>query len=1214
LEEGRFFQDLWALLKMDESTQTGFEEETGGSRRPTRPHEERGLRSAGFLGLVVTQFLGALNDNMFRWLVVPIAQITMGDAEALALGLACFTIPYLLLAPLAGHLADSQRKRSVIVWCKVAEIVLMLAGLIVLATGQTPAMFLVVALMGAQSALFAPAKFGSLPEILPSNKLSAGNGVMGLATVSASALGTIAGFMLFALALPAGTLSAVTEARQSGQSLVLNGSTLVLWPSAVALLGVALAGWLTSLLIPRQPAADPGRKLSWNPVTESWRSMRLLSADIPLLRASLGIAFFWLLASLSQLNIDPFGDRILGLSKAEIGPLLAVLVVGLGLGSVLAGIWSGGKVELGIVPLGAVGIVACSLLLYVTGHVGGTSSENSNLYFWSCVWLFGLGTAAGLFNIPLEAYLQHRSPPQQRGTILAAANFLTFAFILAASGIFLVLSKSLGLSADEVFLVCGLATIPVLIYIVWLLPDSTIRFAVWLLSKTVYRIRIYGRENLPERGGALLVANHVSWIDGILLLLASSRPIRMLAYSEYANSRMLRGLSKIFRVIPINANDGPKSLLQSLQTAREAAQAGELVCIFAEGSITRTGQLQPFQRGLLRIVKGTDVPVVPVWLNGLWGSIFSFHGGRFFWKRPRQWPYPVSISFGTPLANPDDINRVRLAVQTLGAESVEHRKSEAMIPVRRFLRQCKRSRSRLKVADSSGASLTGAKLLAGSIIFRRLLAREVLGPDEKNVGVLLPPSVGGAVVNASLALLGKVAVNLNYTLSNEDVNYCIREAGITHVLTSRKFLERKPMTLNTNVVFLEDVKEKVSKLDKLVGALHGFLTPAFILERLYGLKKIDPEDLLTIIFTSGSTGEPKGVMLSHLNVMTNIEGVDASFRFTSKDALMGILPFFHSFGFTATLWLGFTLDPMCVYHFNPLDARMIGKLIHEYKCTILMATPTFLRTFLKRIDKEQFASIDLVVTGAEKLPQELAQQFHDKYGFYPTEGYGTTELSPVAAVNIPRSRNSSQTQSGEKLGTVGRPFPLVVAKVVDPDSGADLGLNTEGLLLIKGPNVMKGYLNHPEKTAGVIRDGWYNTGDFARIDDEGFIQITGRQSRFSKIGGEMVPHVRIEELLTEIVLRDQPPTEDEEAKIPLVVSAVPDEAKGERLVVLHIPLHVSVEAICADLAKAGVPNLWIPGRDSFYQIDSVPILGTGKLDLKAVKLRALECACPLQKA
>ena len=1151
---------------------------------PPRSGRKGTLNSVSFLALLGTQFLGAMNDNMFRWFIIPIGKPIIGDAEALSLGLACFTLPYLLLASVAGYLADRFSKRTVIIACKVAEILIMMLGIWAVQLGNTALLFSIVALMGCQSALFGPAKFGSIPEMLRDNRLSRGNGLMGLITVVSSALGFIAGNYLYHITKP---------------DLNNPGSFADISIAAFTLVGVAVLGTLVSLKIRKLPAAASDRAFPWNPAKETWHQMQLLGSSTPLLRTALGVAFFWMLASLAQMNVDTYGINELQLSQKDIGPLLGILVFGVALGSILAGVWSAGRIELGIVPLGAAGIVITSLLLFFTGSsvIPGSEDTSQLHYMLSLLWLFLLGVSSGLFDIPLETFLQYRSDVETRGSVLAAANFLAFAFILVASFAFWVMQKPLELSASQIFMVLGLLTIPVGIYIFKLLPNATIRFMVWLVSCTIYKLRVKGVKNLPAKGGALLVANHVSWLDGIFLILTSTRPVRMIAYSTYVEAPWVAWLSRLYKTIPINVDDGPKALMQSIKTARNAIENGELVCIFAEGKLTRSGYLQPFQSGLMKIIKGTGAPVIPVYIDELWGSIFSFHGGKFFWKKPRRWPYPVSIRFGKPILHPENEKHVQRVVQNLGVDAANFRKTYQMIPPRLFLRKCKSQRFQLKVADSMGEERSGGMLLTGALVLRRLLNKYVLKPDEKMVGVLLPPSVGGTAVNASLAISGRVPINLNYTLSDSDINYCIKEAGIKTVLTSQKFLEKRPVEMDANVVLLDELKSKVTLGTKLISLFQAYLVPAWIIERLTGLTKISSDELSTVIFTSGSTGRPKGVMLTHHNIISNINSADDLLQLSSKDCILGILPFFHSFGYTISLWMPFVRKMRACFHFNPTDARTVGKMIEKYKATIFATTPTFLRHYLKRCTKEQFQSMDVVITGAEKLPQSLAREFEEKFGIFPTEGYGTTELSPVAAVNVPPSRQLDPNEVSAKPGTVGRPIPCVMAKTVDPDTMQDLPDGQEGLLFIKGPNVMKGYLNNPEKTAEVVINGWYNTGDFATIDEDGFITITGRQTRFSKIGGEMVPHLRIEEIITSIV--SDP--DAEEAEVQVAVTAVPDPRKGERLIVLHKQLGIPIETILKELAKEDLPNLWMPGSDSFLEVESIPLLGTGKLDLARIK-------------
>ena len=1213
-----------------------------GSKHFAAVPRERSLVSASFLGLLLTQFLGATNDNILRWLVIGIGKDYPGVnvSHLLALGTAVFVLPYILLAAPAGYLADRFSKRRVIVLCKVGEAVIMALAVAGILVGHVWFMLLVLGLAGAQAALFGPAKLGSIPEMVDESRISAANGLIGLTTVFSTMLGTVAGSWL---------------ADFTGDK----GQDHWQW-SAIVLLSVAVAGWVASLLIAHLPAADPTRRFPWDMVQQSWRDLKSLAETRAMLRVAMGIMFFWTLAALAHLNIDQFVFEGGGGKQIQVAPLLAALVIGIGVGSVLAGVWSAGRVELGILPLGALGLVLVPLLLFtVEGEFFEPSGSWTISYIAAMVLLILLGCSAGLFDVPLASYMQHYSPKDRRGSVLAASNLLTFGGMLLASVAFAAMrapvhdgalenvtaqvandpdavrlatklwsdmtaARDAGqsfdaerlaeqypdpkqaklvrdvhnefvghplLSARQIFLICGMLTIPVLIYIVLLIPQATIRFMAWLLTHTFYRIRVFNRENLPEKGPALLAPNHVSWLDGLLLVAVSPRPVRLIVSRGFIENWWLRGLARIMGVIPIL--ESPKAAKSAIDTAREALNNGDLVCIFPEGGITRTGQLQTFKPGVIEIIKGADAAVVPVYLDNLWGSIFSFRGGKFFWKWPDWRPREVSIWFGAPLDDPDTVYEVRNAVQTLGAEAVTGRKKRAMVLPRLMIRKCRKAMFRWKIADSSGQSLTGGQLLLKSLVLRRLLLREVFAPDEKYVGVLLPPSNGAVVVNAATTLAGRVACNLNYTVSAEVMNKCIAKAGIRHVLTSRKVIDKLGMKIDAMVVLLEDFAPKVSKADKIAGVAMAYATPAGVLDRLLGLHRMSGDDELTVIFTSGSTGEPKGVVLTHHNIGSNVEAVDQAVHLRHDDTVLGVVPFFHSLGFTVTLWTILGLDVRCAYHFSPLEAKEVGKLAKRWDATVLLATPTFLRNYLRRCEPEDFDRLEVVVAGAEKLPIALCDAFEEKFGVRPVEGYGTTELSPLVSVNIPASRSQSK-EIDAKEGSVGRPVGGVAAKIVDPETFVELPIESAGMLLVKGPNVMKGYLYEPAKTAEVIRDGWYVTGDIAKLDKHGFIEITGRLSRFSKIGGEMVPHLNIEEAIQQFV---QGTNQDE---LLVVVTSVPDEKKGERLIVVHKKMTKTPQQVVENLKQAGMPNLWTPGTDSFLEVEEIPVLGTGKLDLKGL--------------
>lgn len=512
--------------------------------------------------------------------------------------------------------------------------------------------------------------------------------------------------------------------------------------------------------------------------------------------------------------------------------------------------------------------------------------------------------------------------------------------------------------------------------------------------------------------------------------------------------------------------------------------------------------------------------------------------------------------------------------------------------------QSSRQRSRAwALADSTGVRLNYREARRRAVALARVLDRTI-GPAQ-HVGILLPPTVPAAITNVALSLLGRIPVNLNYTSSDAILNEAIRQAAITDVVTSQQAMARFGLKPAARLLHLEDVPRRVTWADKLLAALSDGAPRGVLAPWLPGLAGQRLEEPATVIFTSGSTGDPKGVVLTHRNVLSNALGIEQQIHLQPDDVILGILPFFHSFGFTVTLWTVLALGKMGVYHFNPLDARTIGKLCAQHKATVMAATPTFMRSYLQRCGPEQFASIRLLILGAEKLKPELAAEIERTLGIRPLEGYGCTETGPVVSVNVPGELELADGRRivGYRLGTVGRPLPGTSVRIVDPETGADLPRGQEGLILVKGPQVMAGYLNRPDLTEPVLRDGWYRTGDLGYLNADGFLSITDRISRFSKVGGEMVPHGKVEAALVAACGEPAPH---------LAVTAVPDPQRGERLVVVHTGLPLEPRELCRRLQDSGLPRLWIPSPDDFLQVDELPVLGTGKLDLRATRKLAVE--------
>jgi acyl-[acyl-carrier-protein]-phospholipid O-acyltransferase/long-chain-fatty-acid--[acyl-carrier-protein] ligase len=716
-------------------------------------------------------------------------------------------------------------------------------------------------------------------------------------------------------------------------------------------------------------------------------------------------------------------------------------------------------------------------------------------------------------------------------------------------------------------------------------------------------VEVCGAENLPKSGPALLVCNHISFIDPFLLGAGVRRSICFLMPRRFYEARAIHWLAMRMGAIPVSATDAPLEMARVEQAAQDRLRSGELVCLFAESALMRGGDLPRFAPALEALTRGLSVPVIPVHIDREWGNIFGFEQGRFFFKWPRRIPYRVSVNFSEALPASSSAFQVRQVLALRAAETAVRRDAVQQPLPAAFLDCAKRNWGRLAMADSAGRELTFGKALIGALLFRRLVVKNC--PGEKMVGVLLPPSAPTAVVNFGISLSGRVAVNLNYTAPLQAVDMAIERCGIKTVFTSVKLLDRLGIPKRPGMILLEEAAETFSKVDKLVWAAIARLTPVALLRRILIPREMTLDSLATLVFSSGSTGTPKGVMLTHRNIMSNVDGMLQAINVDRNDCLLGVLPFFHSFGFTVGLWLPAVAGFGVVFHTNPLEARTIGELCRKYRVTLIIGTPTFIAEYIRRLEREDLASVRVAIAGAEKMRLELADAFWEKFHLDLVQGYGCTETSPVVATETAGRKMQSQMGSVER-GSVGRPLPGIAVRVVNPETFETLEPGQEGLLLVKGPCVMAGYLDEPEKTRQAIwEDGWYITGDVAQLDEDGFITITDRLSRFSKVAGEMVSHVHLEEVLHRALgsLEQR-----------LVVTSVSDQQKGERFVVLHLDLGLEVEALLRRVRDSGLPPLWVPRREHFYRVEALPLMGSGKLDLKVVKHTAQKLAAGVATA
>ncbi|CAN5351593.1 hypothetical protein BH20VER3_BH20VER3_20030 [soil metagenome] len=706
------------------------------------------------------------------------------------------------------------------------------------------------------------------------------------------------------------------------------------------------------------------------------------------------------------------------------------------------------------------------------------------------------------------------------------------------------------------------------------------------LLRMVYRVTPVGLERLP-RGGFLLLPNHITWIDALILLLACPRPIRFIIDQEYYQHALLHPILRIAGCIPITS----RRAKEAMRRAAEKIRDGEIVCLFPEGQLTRSGTLLRLRRGYEVIAREAEGPVVPVWLDQLWGSIFSYQGRRFFTKWPSHFPYPVTVEFGAPLSPHEaGIGTVREKLLELGERCYSRRPVLRGHLGRVAVRGLAHHPFRTALIDGMDHStLSRGKLLGAAAALSSELRRKF--PDPR-IGIVLPASKGGVVANLAVVLAGKVPVGLNFTSGRAALQRAQEIAGLRAVISASAFTKRlTDFPWPEHVVQLDELLPGL-KIKIFLWWMAAIVLPAGWLIRLLGIPREGDRAEAVLLFTSGSSGDPKGVVLSHRNLIGNVSQFRVMLDATREDLILASLPFFHSFGCTVTLWFPMIEGVRIVTYPNPLETAKCAELIERHRVTIVLAAPTFLRGYLRKAERAQLESVRLTITGAEKLPRSLAAAFEERFGKPVYEGYGLTETSPVVSVNLPDPEPAAPgdpVQPSQRPGSVGKMAPGIAAEIRDPDSDRKLSLEEPGMLWLRGPNIFEGYLDDPERTAEVLQDGWLKTGDLGRFDEDGFLFIEGRLSRFSKIGGEMVPHETVEQKIIAALQLDN------EGERTLAVTSTIDEQKGEALVLLST-IEIDQAKLRSALQEAGVPNLWIP--KTIRLVEQIPVLATGKLDLR----------------
>ncbi len=1105
--------------------------------------------------------------------------------SSIAIGL--YLLAFIVLFTPAGYFSDKHPKEKVMRFSAWASVGISVIITISYYLGFFWLAFAMTFLLGAQSAFYSPAKYGYLKELVGDRRLAQANGLLQAATISGILVGVFIAYNLFE--------SFTTDIATSADSELQSENALIKTLASIGwlLIVVSIIELLLTYRLPQVSKAKDKmsfRKSDYLKGKVQARSLRLITRHPYIWLSTLGLAVFWAVVQVLLLSYPQYAQEFLGLSHRDaLHGLFLFAGIGLIIGSITAGRVSRNHIELGTVPVGAMGI---TLSLILIRFFDSSIMQALNFLF--------LGFMGGFFIVPLNALVQYHTRNNRLGRVLAAKNMIQFAVML----VFLLVTGFLAYkNISGTVVLWGLIAVAVIgsIYTIFKIPESLLRFVIARIFAARYRMKVLGFEDLPHSGGVLLLGNHISWVDWALVQIASPRPLNFVIERGYYELWYLRGILKLFGAIPI-ASGGSAS---SLETINGLLKEGKAVCLFPEGTISRTGQLSEFKRGYQLAIKDTKAKIVPFYLHGLWGSRFSRSSG--FLKEARQSGFKrdIIVAFGKPMptdTSPDELKRRVFDLSFTSWQS--YSKTLDSIPVS-WLKTAKRMGFRMAATDVLGEPVSHHKFITAVFAFSGLIAKK---SPEQNIGLLVPASVGGAITNMAVLVLGKTAVNLNFTSSAAAIQGSVKSADIKTVYTSKKFIRKlvdrgikiKEILPDTKLIYLEDFKAELPKTKMLITLLGAMLLPAKLLQWIY-IKRVDLEDTAAILFSSGSEGTPKGVELSHLNLATNSRQVADMLNTRDNDVVMSTLPTFHAFGLLATTFMPLSEGIPIVCHPDPTDVVTIAKGAARNEATLLFGTSTFLRlyTMNKKVHPLMLKSLRMVIAGAEKLNPAIRDAFGAKFNKTVLEGYGTTETSPVASVNIPDELDTNywKPQLGNRFGTVGMALPGTSFRIVDPSTMKELETGEDGLILIGGPQVMKGYLNDPEKTASVISEiggqRWYHSGDKGHLDSDGFLIIVDRYSRFAKLGGEMVSLTAVEETIRSAL-------GDEE--LDLVAVNVPDDKKGEKVILL-----IATEETAKDLKKklldADMNPLMIPSK--FINVNAVPKLGSGKTDFSTSKKVAL---------
>ena len=1084
-----------------------------------------------------------------------------------------FLAPYVLMVFFAGFFTNKFSKNKVMAWSSLMMTLFVIAQSVLVTVDYPRIAFWLSIGLSCGFAIHSAAKYAIVKEMFGVRNLSYANAFLQIFSISgiiAASWLTIVGVNLINL----DQLVSYEAVRR-----ITSKSVVIPW----ILTAVSVLGTVANFMIPRV-------KYEYlNVSIDKVKRHLSLGFRVPTLRASIiALSMFWALAQVFVLIYqDVSGSSTVNMLQ----DYMSFAIIGLMVGTIVAAHFSKDFIESGFVPLGMIGVSVCMFLVPFMVH------PVALVLLYSLTGFFG-----GLILVPVNALLQYNTRPNNSGSVIALANMIQAIVLVVFLFVFTMMVRSTDLRPQSYFIGLAVISVGVFIWSIYNLPQALLRTLLRFVFSR-YRIRVLNVQNIPSQGPILLVGNHHSFIDWAMVQMASPRSLCIASNKDHFDKWYLRAVLKRLGMIRID-NRHPEIAMGKIH---EALLAGKAVVIFPSGEVSKSPHVEPFIIDYSSAVQGTKAQVIPFYIQGLWGSNYSYSSSNMFGASAER---SVTVAFGDALPADTPPNEIRAILRRISIDAWNYAVSFVHPIADSWIRTYKKYvKNGPAIYSPDGGHFSGYKLMGAVMAFRGLLKKK-LRKHEQNVGIMLPPSPAGVIVNLALWVLGKTNVNLNYTSSVENVKFCCDRAECSTVITSRQFVEKLKRRGNdyslvasdkVRLLYAEDLMKEIPKVKIAALIVLCMIMPSWLIRFVF-VKRRSMDDNAVIVFSSGSEGTPKGVELTQRNMMGNIQQLACILNVSRGDVMLSELPLFHSFGLTVTTLLNLTEGCPIVAVADPTDVKTMSRVSAEFKVTIMVATPTFLRAFTvsRYVHPLMFKSVRIIIAGAEALRPELATAFRLKFGKEIYEGYGCTETAPVASVNTENTLFDDYTtlQVNNKPGTVGPALPGTQFLIVDPETNEPLPTGEAGMILIGGCQVMKGYLKDADRTKSVIvlKDGvrYYRTGDKGFLDEDGFLTIVDRYSRFAKLGGEMVSLGAVEKKI-----QDTPVLQG----CDYVITAIPDAAKGEKIVLLYQG-EKDPSTVLAELRASGMPPLMIPS--AAFNVEVMPKLGSGKADFVTAKKMAKE--------